>query len=503
MTEPRRRTRATDLVVPGLDAVVEGSWVALVYVMLQVALAHAPAVLGPFAFVAAAAVGVTWARAARGRLAGTGAGVALAVAAGLAGWLADPAARAALAAIGGPSGGLDGVETALTTNAAGWLLALAFVRGTSHGARARDEERTGRVLGRILLLAIPWAVGLAFAGADRAEFVALATVCTLLFAGAGLLAVGLGRLETYGVAGGVDWRGNRSWVAAVSVVVGVMLAASLPAAFLVGAPPLAVLDAAWVALATVVGLVGAIAGTVGAPVLAGFEALMAALPTPEPTPLPPASAPPLGGGDVAPVQGDPRVGLTLTILVLVALSLLLVAVVSRIRAGRGPTGRAAPEQAPVDERSIDPPRPRVRVPSVRLPRRRRVPASAADAYLALIDDLEADPGLRRLPSETPRAHASRLMGGGAAGGGARAAASARRPDAAAAAIYITDDLAQMFVRDDDLHSHHRFQQRRSCRREGLPQCHDRRRTEGHLARIHWMKAACCNTDGQIDQGIIA
>jgi hypothetical protein len=420
--------RAPDLVVPGLDAVVEGAWVALVYVTLQVALAHAPAALGPFAFVAAAAVGVAWSRAARGRLAGIGAGVVIAAAAGLVGWLADPAAREALAAIGGPSG-LDGVETALTTNAAGWLLALAFVRGASHGARARDEERTGRVLGRILLLAIPWAVGLAFAGTDRAEFVAQATVCTLLFAGAGLLAVGLGRLETYGATGGVDWRGNRSWVAAVSVVVGLMLAASLPAAFLVGAPPLAVLDAAWVSLATIVGLVGAIVGTVGAPVLAGFEALMAALPTPQPTPLPPASAPPLGGGDVAPVEGDPRVGLTLTILALVALSLLLVAVVSRIRAGRGPTGGGAPEQAPVDERSIDPPRPRVRVPSVRLPRRRRVPTSAADAYLALIDDLEAEPGLRRLPSETPRAHASRLMGGGAAAAAGAAPGRPARPAA--------------------------------------------------------------------------
>jgi hypothetical protein len=416
MTGERGRPRAADLAVPALDAVVEGSWVALVYVTLQVAVAHVPAVLGPIAFAAAAGLGLAWSRAARGRLATTGAGVALGVAVGIAGWLADPAARAALAALIGGAADVDALEAALTTNAAGWLLALAFARGASHRERARDEERTGRMLERILLLAIPWAIGLALTGTDRAAFVAQATLCTLLFAGAGLLAVGLGRLETHGAAAGVDWRANRSWVAAVSLVVALMLVVSLPAAFAVGAPPLALVDAAWVSLAAAIGLVGAVIGTLGAPVLAGFEALMAALPTPQPTPLPPPSAPPPGVGEVAPVQGDPRIGLTLAILALVVLSLVLVAIVSRIRAGGTVTTIGAAEPAPAEERSIDPPRPRVRVPSVRLPRRRRPPATAADAYLALLDDLDDDPALRRLPSESPRAHAGRLTGAGRPGG---------------------------------------------------------------------------------------
>jgi hypothetical protein len=410
----RRRPPAADLVVPVLDAVVEGSWIALVYVTVQVALAHAPAALGPLSFAIAAGLGLAWSRTARGRLAGTGTLTLLAFLAGLVGWLADPGARAALAAVAG-SGGLDAVETAVTTNAAGWLLALAVVRGASHGARARDEERTGRLLGRILLLSVPWAVGLAFAGDDRPAFIAQATLCTLLFAGAGLLAVGLGRLETYGSAAGVDWRQNRSWVAVVAIVVALMLAVSLPVSFLVGAPPLAIVDAAWVSVAAVIGLFGAVVGTVGVPILAGVEALMNALPTPQPTPLPSASAPPVGVGDVAPVQGDPRIGLTLTILALVAISILLVAIVARIRTGSRRATRRADGPSPAEERSIERPRLRVRLPAVRLSRPRRSPATASDAYLALLDDLDDDAILARRPSETPRAHAERLGGRGPTG----------------------------------------------------------------------------------------
>jgi hypothetical protein len=399
-----------DLVVPTLDALVEGSWIALVYVTLQVALAHAPAALGPLAFAVAAGMGLAWSRAARGRAAGPGVGAALALATGLVGWLADPAAREGLVSAAAGTGGFDAFETAVTTNAAGWLLALAFVRGAGHRDRTHDEEKTGRLLGRILLLAIPWAVGLAFAGDDRATFVAQATVSTLLFAGAGLLAVGLGRLETYGAeAGGHRWR-NRSWSVVVVLVIGLLLAVSVPAAFLVGAPPLAILDAAWVSVAAIVGVIGAVIGTAGAPVLAGFEALISILPTPQPTPLPSASAPPPGVGEIAPVQGDPRIGLTLTILALVALSILVVAVVSRIRAGSTPARRGAVGAAPVEERTFEPPRPRLRIPAVRLPRPRRTPVTAVEAYLALLDDLAGDAGLARRPSETPRAHAGRLAG---------------------------------------------------------------------------------------------
>jgi hypothetical protein len=47
---------------------------------------------------------------------------------------------------------------------------------------------------------------------------------------------------------------------------------------------------------------------------------------------------------------------------------------------------------------------------VRLPRPRRPPVTAVEAYLALLDDLAGDAELARRSSETPRAHAGRLAG---------------------------------------------------------------------------------------------
>ncbi len=428
----RTRPAAGDLVVPALDAVVEGAWIALVYASIQVGLAHGPAVLGTLAFVVAAGAGVTWARAARGRAAGPWAGVLLAIAFGAAGWLADPAVRDALAgAFTGAASGAEGtrsLEAAVTTNAAGWLLGLAVLRGATHGERARDEEKVGRLLGRILLLAIPWAIGLAFGQAARPVFVAQALVSTVLFAGAGLLAVGLGRLETLGSAAGVDWRANRAWVAVAVLVVGLVLVVAVPAAFLVGATPGALLDAAWIPLGTIAGALGVVLAAVATPILAGVEGLISILPTPAPTPVPSVVASMVpDGGVVSPVEGDPRFGLTLTILALVAIAVAVVFVVSRVRAGTTRRGPRVGDGVPEEERSIEVPRLAGRLPSLRIPLRRREPATAPAAYLALLEDLAGDPVLARRPAESPRAHAARLTGRGG-GRVARLAAAEVEPE---------------------------------------------------------------------------
>jgi hypothetical protein len=419
-TSGRIRPAAGDLVVPALDAVVEGAWIALVYASIQVGLAHGPAVLGPLAFAVAAAVGLAWARAARGRAAEPWAGVMLAVALGAVGWLADPAVRDALAGsftgVASGSAGTRSLETAVTTNAAGWLLGLAVLRGASHGERARDEEKVGRLMGRILLLAIPWAIGLAFGQEARPAFIAQALVSTILFAGAGLLAVGLGRLETLGSAAGVDWRSNRAWVAVAVLVVALVLVIAVPAAFLVGVTPAALLDAAWIPLGTIAGLLGVALAAVATPILAGIEGIIAILPTPAPTPVPSAVASLApGSGVVAPVEGDPRVGLTITIFALVALGLLLVFVVARIRAGSARRTAGVRDAVPTEERTIEMPRLAPRLPSVRVPFRHRDPGTAPAAYLALLEDLAADPALARRPAESPRAHAARLAGRRGAG----------------------------------------------------------------------------------------
>ncbi len=390
---------------------------ALVYAAVQIGLAHGTAAVGPLAFACGAGLGIVWARRSRGRLAGPWAGAVIALAVGGVGWLADPTARSALEGAIGGSGGWASFQLALATNTAGWLLGLAFVRGAAHRTRARDEERVGRLLGRILLLAIPWAIGIAFAQAARPAFVAQALVCTVLFAGCGLIAVGLGRLETYGAAAGVDWRSNRSWLAVVATVVIAMLVVSIPAAFVVGAPPTAILEAAWVSVGAVLGLVGTVVAVVAAPVLAGFEALVAAMPTPAPTALP--TAPPslpVGGGTIVPMEGDPRLGLTIAILALVAVAVVLVAVVARLRVRSASAARPAPTAPPSEERSIERPRIDLHLPAIRSLRPRApAPRTAPDAYLALLDDLATDAIVARRPQESPRAHAARLLAARAGG----------------------------------------------------------------------------------------
>ncbi len=405
--------RLTDVVVPALDAIVEGSWIALVYVSLQLGPAHGAAVLGLLAFVVAAAVGVAWARWADGatrRGSPAWATWVLALVAGAAGWLADPAARAALASALAGGAAFADLEAAISANIAGWLLGLAVLRGATHGPGSLDDERIGAMLDRILLLAIPWALGLAFARDDRPAFVAAALVATLTFVGAALLAVGLARLESLGTEAGVDWRRNRAWVVIVGGVIVAILAVSVPAALLTGAPPGTLLDAMWAPFAAVAGLLGLVTAAVAAPILGGLEAVLRVLPTPGPTrspvPIPPLDS---GAGTVAAAQADPRVGLTIAILALVAISIAVVLLVARPAARRRRDRATGPGPAAPEERAIVLPRGLLHVPALRLrARRRSSPTTAAEAYLALLDDVADDAVLARRPNESPRAHARRI-----------------------------------------------------------------------------------------------
>ena len=440
MTERRRQAQrrwhgqgrgtATDLVTPALDAVVEGAWLALVYAAVQLGLVHGDATLGALPFVIAAGVGVAWARPGAGhRAGGAGALAALAIGAGAVGWLSDPAARTALVAAAQGGWATDAAGTAMATNIGGWLLGVAVLRGATHASRSRDEELIGAMLERIPLLAIPWAIGLAFSIARRPEFVASALLSTLLLVGGGLIAVGLGHLESFGPAGGVDWRRNRAWLAVVGGVVALLFAVALPAAFLVGAPPGALIDAMLLPLLAVAGALAAVAAVIGAPALAAFESLMAALPVPVPSPTPTASPPEVpGGGVVAPIAGDPRVGLTIAIVALVVIATVFMYVVLRIRTTDGRHPIAAPGATAAEDRSFVVPGIRARLP--RLPRRgplRGTPRTAPEAYLALLDDLSGDQRLARRASEPPRAHARRIVASGILGGESGAPRAAAPP----------------------------------------------------------------------------
>ena len=448
-----RTWAAADLVTPALDAVVEGAWLALVYAAVQLGLVHGDATLGAFPFAIAAGVGVAWARPGGGRRTG-GAGMlaALVIGAGAIGWLSDPASRAALAAAAQGGWATDAVGTAIATNIGGWLLGVAVLRGATHASRSRDEERIGAMLEWIPLLAIPWAIGLAFSLARRPEFVASALLSTLLFVGGGLVAVGLGHLESFGPAGGVDWRRNRAWLAVVGGVVALLLAVAVPAAYLVGAPPAAIVDAMFLPLAAIVGALAAVAAVIGAPLLAAFESLMAALPEPAPTPPPSASPPPVpGGGIVAPVEGDPRVGLTIAIIMLVATALIVMYVALRIRATDSSRAVAAPATRAPEDRSFVVPTIRARMP--RAPWAdplRRPPRTAPEAYLTLLDDLAGDRALARRANESARAHGRRVIASGilagVAGGDAPPPARAAAPDVDLGLLVADWELARYGAR---------------------------------------------------------
>jgi hypothetical protein len=406
---------AADVVTPALDAVVEGAWLALVYAAVQLGLVHGDTTLGAFPFAIAAGLGVAWARPGAGRrVGGAGALAALAIGVGALGWLSDPSARVALAAAAQGGWETDATGTAIATNIGGWLLGVAVLRGATHATRSRDEERIGAMLERIPLLAIPWAIGLAFSLDRRQEFIASALLSTLLFVGGGLIAVGLGHLESLGPAGGVDWRRNRAWLAVVGGVVALLFAVAVPAAFLVGAPPAAIGDAMLLPLLAIAGGLAAVATMIGAPFLAAFESLVASLPEPVPSPTP-AASPSLvpGGGVVAPVEGDPRVGLTIAIVAFVVTALVFAYVVLRIRAGDGRRPVAARSTAAPEDRSFVLPTIRARVPRVtRGGPFRGTPQTAREAYLTLLDDLERDPLLARRASEPPRVHARRVAASG-------------------------------------------------------------------------------------------
>ncbi len=441
-----RSWAAADLVTPALDAIVEGAWLALVYAAVQLGLVHGDATLGALPFAIAAGLGVAWSRPGAGRRAGgAGALAALAIGVGAVGWLSDPAARVALGAAAQGRWGTDAMGTAVATNIGGWLLGVAVLRGATHASRSRDEERIGAMLERIPLLAIPWVIGLAFSLDRRPEFIASALLSTLLFVGGGLIAVGLGRLESLGPAGGVDWRRNRAWLAVVGGVVALLLAVAVPAAFLVGAPPAAIGDAILLPLLAIVGALAAVATVVGAPLLAAFESFMASLPEPVPSPTP-AASPPLvpGGGVVAPVEGDPRVGLTIAIVVFVVIALVFAYVVLRIRAvDRRPPAAPRATTAPED-RSFVVPTIRAHIP--RVPRGvpfRGTPRTAQEAYLALLDDLEGDPLLARRASEPPRVHARRVTASGLLRGEPAPATAAGSPGSSARSAVRDVDLGML------------------------------------------------------------
>jgi hypothetical protein len=397
--EPRRRTWTYLEIAPvALVVVAEAAWVSVVGGFIQEVRLQAP-ILGIPILTAFVAVGVIAARGLGPRLGGRWpvVGLGLSLSAGLIGWLLAPEARAALVA--------GDLRPAIGENPGGWVAGLALLRGFANARFPLSEATCARMLRLgIPCLAVIALIGGAVAQPWRGIFLADTLVAAVVFVACGTFALAFARQQTVGADLHVDWRRNRTWVALLVTSVVIASGIALTSAGVIGA-----------AIPLLIGLaigpfiiIGLVFGTnrrtfrlVGYVVAAAVlvYVIVSTIASARPPPPPPgANAPP-----TAPSTTDPIVMVGLGGLgVVVALIVILVLI-------RLWMGQIAPVEADVNEiRVID--RGKSPTRSQRKPRRRRraAPVDAAEAYLALVEEIERRPSVRRELPETPAEHARRL-----------------------------------------------------------------------------------------------
>jgi hypothetical protein len=398
----------TDLLPVVLDALLEGSLVGVAYAAIALVGSSSSAPLSLVEFCLVAAAGLVWARL-RPREAPRALWIAaLALLAAALGWLADPAARAALNT-------LDGPTSALLIHPAGWLLGVAVLRGAVHEHAEDEIETSTRALAYAFpVLAASWLLHLRSGG----PFVGPALVGSAVCVASGLLAIGHARLRELELLGS-DSRGGRTWQMVATGVVVVVAALGIPIALLSGTSARDLLTAAGGPVGSAIGLLLAPLGSLLTALAAAIGQVLNGIHLPSlpgtsgSVPTSGTAGSPGGSHGVSPVGGPvPGGSLPLGWLVVagfVAVVVLLVIGLRRLAVNRPDLQFTAP---PREERhrEVHPPRlnlhlPRPAIhPHVALPRR---PASAPEAYLALLDELAGRGELGRRPAETPQAHAER------------------------------------------------------------------------------------------------
>jgi len=406
-----RSSSAAERVLPTLQVLAEGSWLAVVYAALQ-ALAGGSAWLGPIELGAMAWAGMAWGR--RSRWTGSQAEALglplLALGAGAVGWLLAPEVRILLAN-GEPL-------AALGAHVPGWLGAIAFWRGEVHRS-AEDDDAIQDQLLRLAIpgLAIPWALGHALtSGPVEADFTAAAFVGTVFFTASAFMAMGLARLEAVRATTGSDWRANRSWLALVATVAIGVTVLAIPASALLGVPARSLLIALIGPLQTVVVLLLILATPI---VLLGAAAAELIRPLlPEGFGLGDIDFPDFFGADPGQVTSSlPSIVFYVIVGALLLLELTVLAAIIWMRWQERRKMRIALAD-PFEERSIVIPEAEAApAPERPAPPRRRIRTDdPAGAYLAALDSLARDGRWPRRPAETPAAHVARSRSEGLADG---------------------------------------------------------------------------------------
>lgn len=365
--------------VPAATVVIaESAWLTVVYASIETAVGHESLRLDLWAFAAAAVVG----RVVAARLGGG----ALALAAGAAalfGWLVGPGVADALA-------GQDKL-LALLHHPGGWLLAAAVWRG-GRGIGADASDASTLLTGGLFVLAIPWLVG---AGAPAAgEFTAAALPATLVFAGAGLLAIGLARLRHLSEEVGTDWRDNAAWLGLLGGVVVVLLAVGIPAGIVLGASLGDVVRSILGPIAVVSDAASEMLG----PVFDGGRQ-EPILPTP-------------GGADASGLSSWVFGIGSLLMAIIVVVLVLAVVRAPRLRREVEPRYRLEEHFFVLPRLSLPVRRPTFGALARRRPR--PSPKTASEAYLAAVAHLAEREETARRPGETPLQHARRLRDRGLA-----------------------------------------------------------------------------------------
>lgn len=402
---PQRRgvAIAAQLAPLALVVVAEAAWISVASGLLQEFALREP-VLGIPAFAAFVVAGIVLARILGPILGRRWLVVAfgLVIAGGAIGWLASGASRDALA---------DGIGPALAAHPGGWLAGLAVLRGFAHARLPLAEETVTNLLAiGIPGLALAATVGSLIGDPHRARF-ADSMGAAVVYVGASALALAFARIDAVGLDAGFDWRRNPKWLLMTIAMVAVAVVAAIPLASVAGTI-LSVLVS--VALGPLL-IIGFATGFDRAArrILLFFSGVVVVLIVlirffGSTGPPPPAAT----DQPVLPTHEDVNQLFTIGfggLLLLLAIVVIIVAIAIWMRRTPPPDGSLA------ETRTIDP-------SGEGLPPRRRRgrfgrrhdPATAAEAYVALVDDLDRHSVVRRGPAETPAAHAARLRGRGAA-----------------------------------------------------------------------------------------
>lgn len=405
MTRLRRSARWL-VALRAFRLAAEAGWLTVLYAAAAVTFDHRPPELGPIELAALVGLGALVGRYARPRPeAGALILIAIAVGAGVLGWLASEEARSLLS---------TDLAQALGIHLAGWLGALAVLRGaTIRGGTTGARQAEDLLRNVVPFIALVWAFAAIWvAGPLRLSFSITATWGTVLLVSAGLLALGLGRLARLHAELG-DRRQKRRWrwlvvgagLAVAPLALPFVVLSGIPAGALLG-PIVGPVQALFILVAYPLGIFAEFMVGLLKPVLAPFGAILDLIARrSEQAPRPQQEAEPQV---LLTVLG---IGMALITAIVVMIGVFLLVhwlLLRRQRNDLDDTQTPAGEEHAIVLPS-DPPRPSG-MPTGRAAR--RPVRDAVTAYLNALVELDSHPPFARHPTETPAQHAARTKAAG-------------------------------------------------------------------------------------------